>query len=167
MPDTPAEQPSQQAAEPSQGAAAKPPWLGTTAQHCQEMVDRATSRNMMVKFMLEKMEQVRRHQLPSPVWRWQLVHSSYGLACLTSQLRPSSQRILLSTPAVRLPRPPASPCLCVQAGCGVGKDFVQIEHCDAEVGGGFRPPDGVIICHNHLASQVPQPFINLSALSGA
>ena len=29
-------------------------------------------------------------------------------------------------------------------------EFVRIEHCDAEVGGGFRPPDGVVICHNHL-----------------
>lgn len=31
--------------------------------------------------------------------------------------------------------------------------FVKVEHCDAQVGGGFRPPDGVVICHNHLASQ--------------
>ena len=42
----------------------------------------------------------------------------------------------------------------VQSGCAVGKDFIQIESCTAEVGGGFRPPDGVVICHNHLASQV-------------
>lgn len=40
-----------------------------------------------------------------------------------------------------------------EAGCTVGKDFIRTEHCDAEVGGGFRPPDGVVICHNHLATQ--------------
>jgi inner membrane protease ATP23 len=39
------------------------------------------------------------------------------------------------------------------AGCTVERDFIKIRHCDAEVGGGFRAPDGVILCHNHLASQ--------------
>ena len=40
-----------------------------------------------------------------------------------------------------------------EAGCTVGNDFIKIRHCDAEVGGGFRAPDGVIVCYNHLASQ--------------
>ena len=40
-----------------------------------------------------------------------------------------------------------------EAGCTVGADFIKIRHCDAEVGGGFRAPDGVIVCYNHLASQ--------------
>lgn len=42
--------------------------------------------------------------------------------------------------------------LCPQAGCAVGREFIQVEHCDAAVGGGFRVPDGVVICHNHLSS---------------
>lgn len=41
-----------------------------------------------------------------------------------------------------------------QAGCAVDREFIKVEHCDAQVGGGFRPPDGVVVCHNHLASQI-------------
>lgn len=41
----------------------------------------------------------------------------------------------------------------IQAGCAVDSSFIRVEHCSAQVGGGFRPPDGVVICHNHLASQ--------------
>jgi hypothetical protein len=37
----------------------KPAWLGTSKEHCQEMVDRARNRDPMVKFMLQKMEEVR------------------------------------------------------------------------------------------------------------
>lgn len=40
-----------------------------------------------------------------------------------------------------------------QAGCPVTKNFFNVVKCDMEVGGGFRAPDGVIICHNHLATQ--------------
>lgn len=40
-----------------------------------------------------------------------------------------------------------------EAGCEVGKGFFRVESCDAQAGGGFRPPDGVILCHNHLISQ--------------
>ena len=41
----------------------------------------------------------------------------------------------------------------MQAGCTLSDDFIKIQKCKAEVGGGFRAPDGVILCHNHLASQ--------------
>lgn len=41
----------------------------------------------------------------------------------------------------------------MQAGCSVADDFIRVERCDMEVGGGFRATDGVVICHNHLASQ--------------
>lgn len=37
-----------------------------------------------------------------------------------------------------------------QAGCSVSRSFVRVEHCSEAVGGGFRPPDGVVLCHNHL-----------------
>ncbi|GAB4822620.1 hypothetical protein N2152v2_009666 [Parachlorella kessleri] len=40
-----------------------------------------------------------------------------------------------------------------EAGCSVGRSFFQVENCSVEVGGGFRPPDGIVICHNHLGSQ--------------
>ncbi|KAL4442397.1 hypothetical protein ABPG77_004981 [Micractinium sp. CCAP 211/92] len=87
---------SQQQQVPGEPAEGKAQWLGTDAARCKEMVDKATSRNPVVKFMLQKME---------------------------------------------------------ESGCGVGKEFIQVEKCDAEVGGGFRPPDGVVICHNHLGTQ--------------
>ena len=41
-----------------------------------------------------------------------------------------------------------------QAGCTIGRSFFRVETCAEDVGGGFRPPDGVILCHNHLPSQV-------------
>lgn len=31
----------------------------------------------------------------------------------------------------------------MKAGCSVGREFFQVEDCAVEVGGGFRPPDGV------------------------
>lgn len=34
-------------------------WKGTTLERAEQMVDRALSRNPMVKFMLQKMEEVR------------------------------------------------------------------------------------------------------------
>ncbi len=36
----------------------KPKWAGTSAEHCQQMIDYAKNRSPMVKFMLEKMEEV-------------------------------------------------------------------------------------------------------------
>lgn len=137
MPAASGEQPTpqQQAAqEPQESAAGRPQWQGTTPEHCQQMIDRSTSRNPMVKFMLEKLGEVGT-AAPPP-----------------RELSPAS-----SLPAWLTNRcacPPSAPQMNVQAGCAVGKEFVAIEKCDLEVGGGFRPPDGVVICHNHLASQV-------------
>ena len=37
----------------------KPRWAGTSAETCQKMIDHAKSRSPMVKFMLEKMEEVK------------------------------------------------------------------------------------------------------------
>lgn len=53
---------------------------------CEELVEVAQTRNMTVKFMIDKM---------------------------------------------------------AEAGCPIGPDFFRVETCDKEVGGGFRPPDGV------------------------
>ena len=69
---------------------------GATEAHCQHMVEYATRREPLVKFMIEKL---------------------------------------------------------AESGCKVGNDFFKIRHCDAQVGGGFRAPEGVIMCYNHLASQ--------------
>ncbi|KAL0040406.1 hypothetical protein WJX77_006244 [Trebouxia sp. C0004] len=33
-----------------------------------------------------------------------------------------------------------------EAGCEVHKSFFQVENCDAQAGGGFRPPDGSSQC---------------------
>lgn len=38
-----------------------------------------------------------------------------------------------------------------QLGCHVDKNFVQVEVCDEAVSGGYRPPDGVVLCKNHLS----------------
>jgi len=35
-----------------------PKWAGTSAEYCQQMIDYAKNRSPMVKFMLEKMEEV-------------------------------------------------------------------------------------------------------------
>ena len=48
--------------------------------------------------------------------------------------------------------PPTTPTIC-QAGCKVTTTFFRVESCAEDVGGGFRPPDGVVLCHNHLPSQ--------------
>ena len=37
----------------------KPTWMGTSAEQCQHMIDHAKKRNPMVRFMIEKMEEVR------------------------------------------------------------------------------------------------------------
>jgi len=47
-------------------------------------------------------------------------------------------------------RPVPSP----QAGCPVSRSFFKVEPCADAVGGGFRPPDGVVLCHNHLPRAV-------------
>jgi inner membrane protease ATP23 len=36
------------------------------------------------------------------------------------------------------------------AGCAVDARFFKIEKCSEEVVGGFRPPDGVVICHDQI-----------------
>src|SRR5687767_13780061 len=107
---------------------ASPKWIGTSEDHCQAMIDRATKRSPMVKFMIDKLAEVRTIP-PSPT--------------LTSQRG--------TQPLITSQSNPAPPPL--QAGCGIGKDFIRIESCDIDVGGGFRPPDGIVICHNHLATQ--------------
>ncbi|KAK9915854.1 hypothetical protein WJX75_005171 [Coccomyxa subellipsoidea] len=40
-----------------------------------------------------------------------------------------------------------------EAGCPVGERFFSVESCSEAVGGGFRLPDGVVICSNHLSAQ--------------
>lgn len=37
-----------------------------------------------------------------------------------------------------------------QMGCAVDRRFFHVENCDESVSGGFRPPDGVVLCKNHL-----------------
>ena len=36
-------------------------------------------------------------------------------------------------------------------GCPVDRKFFLVETCSEAVSGGFRPPDGVVLCKNHLA----------------
>lgn len=60
----PEQQPQQQQQQPPAGAPQEPAegkavWQGTSAEHAQQMVDKATQRNPMVKFMLDKMAEVR------------------------------------------------------------------------------------------------------------
>ena len=37
-----------------------------------------------------------------------------------------------------------------QTGCAIDARFFRVETCSASVVGGFRPPDGVVVCHNHI-----------------
>ncbi|KAK9802816.1 hypothetical protein WJX73_000295 [Symbiochloris irregularis] len=39
------------------------------------------------------------------------------------------------------------------AGCEVKGNFIHLEECSMDAGGGFRAPDGVVMCYNHVASQ--------------
>lgn len=36
------------------------------------------------------------------------------------------------------------------AGCAVDERFFKIEKCSDAVVGGFRPPDGIVLCHNQI-----------------
>ncbi|CAG9460616.1 unnamed protein product [Pedinophyceae sp. YPF-701] len=38
-------------------------------------------------------------------------------------------------------------------GCKVDRRFVHVEDCDEKVGGGFRPPDGIVLCKNRLQTR--------------
>lgn len=40
-----------------------------------------------------------------------------------------------------------------KAGCQIDRNFFHIEKCEINVEGGFRPPDGVVLCSNHLETQ--------------
>lgn len=44
------------ATEPQEAADSR--WRGTTREHCEQMVERSIHRNPMVKFMLQKLEEV-------------------------------------------------------------------------------------------------------------
>ena len=35
-------------------------------------------------------------------------------------------------------------------GCAIDARFFSVETCDKSVVGGFRPPDGVVMCHNQI-----------------
>mmetsp|Transcript_11604 Transcript_11604/g.24301 ORF Transcript_11604/g.24301 Transcript_11604/m.24301 type:complete len:175 (-) Transcript_11604:30-554(-) len=41
----------------------------------------------------------------------------------------------------------------IKSGCKVDRSFFTVEKCDLSVEGGFRPPDGVVLCSNHLETQ--------------
>lgn len=51
----------------------------------------------------------------------------------------------------RTAREPPATCPRSQMGCPVDNKFFHVETCDAAVSGGYRPPDGVVLCKNHLA----------------
>ena len=36
------------------------------------------------------------------------------------------------------------------AGCAIDERFFKIERCSSDVVGGFRPPDGIVLCHNQI-----------------
>ena len=122
------------------------------------MVDHALNRDPTVKFMVEKMEEVLLLSPDAESARPQLGYSN----------SPDADNFVF--------------CSRIQAGCPAGNGFVRIETCEAAVGGGFRPPDGVckaafhscllgthlkdgshvptlhasvqvVICSNHLSAQ--------------
>jgi hypothetical protein len=40
-----------------------------------------------------------------------------------------------------------------KAGCPVNQDFFEVQYCSQAVLGGFRPDQGVVLCHNNLMSR--------------
>ena len=40
-----------------------------------------------------------------------------------------------------------------KAGCPVNRDFFEVQYCSQAVLGGFRPDQGVVLCHNNLMSR--------------
>ncbi len=46
------------APEPQEAAAQQPQWPSTPREDCERMVERAQTRNMTVKFMIDKMKEV-------------------------------------------------------------------------------------------------------------
>ena len=40
-----------------------------------------------------------------------------------------------------------------KAGCPVKREFFEVQHCSQAVMGGFRPDQGVVLCHNNLMSR--------------
>ena len=38
------------------------------------------------------------------------------------------------------------------AGCAIDERFFKIERCSSDVVGGFRPPDGIVLCHNQITT---------------
>jgi len=102
---------------------------GSSKEDCERYADSAVERDPTVKFMMEKLGEV-----------------SVLLFSIKDLRRPRPQHRNpvhpRSPPPTFLPTP--------QAGCSVSRSFVRVEHCSEAVGGGFRPPDGVVLCHNHL-----------------
>jgi inner membrane protease ATP23 len=37
-----------------------------------------------------------------------------------------------------------------EAGCAIDSRFFRVETCSERVVGGFRPPDGIVMCHNQI-----------------
>lgn len=40
-----------------------------------------------------------------------------------------------------------------KAGCPVNRRFFEVQHCSQAVMGGFRPDEGVVLCHNNLMTR--------------
>ena len=40
-----------------------------------------------------------------------------------------------------------------KAGCPVNKSFFEVQYCSQAVLGGFRPDQGVVLCHNNLMTR--------------
>ena len=112
-------------------------WVGVTEETAKRFVDKSLSRSMFVRFLRDKMEEV----------------GALRSAGVAGRPLPAGRPSRSGKPDRKQLHAPHLHGPTVQAGCTVGKDFIRIEHCQADVGGGFRPPDGVVICHNHLATQ--------------
>jgi hypothetical protein len=120
-------------------------WVGTSREGAQNMVDRATNRNIFVKFMIEKLEEVGdQGTLLLPL----IAQTSSAVSFVQKPL------YLLPDPALGLHSTPRR--VGLQAGCKVGKEFIRVEQCQAEVGGGFRPPDGVSSISMHVYASMQQ-----------
>ena len=53
-----------------------------------------------------------------------------------------------------------------EAGCAIDARFFSVETCDRSVVGGFRPPDGVVMCHNQIHDRTTMENMLAHELTG-
>lgn len=132
--------PEAQAAAPEPAKQSKPQWLGVSHSDCNKMLQHALTRDPTVKFMVDKMKEVHFLLLPGNCT------GPRAYDCIVASMPTCvlEQEPLHFTNTIGLALLQPTHLACIQqAGCEIDQNFFRVESCDAQAGGGFRPPDGV------------------------